>query len=270
MREALLRSAIYAAAFAGLYALAVLTPVGQLVDGASLGSFSFLRTEEWMPVYALRDPGALLLCICAAVAILVAGLRGRPAPAIRASVLVGATVVVNVLLDLVLVRPPLAESGYDYNTFPSGHAAVSVAAVVAVAWTRSEKTRPMYVAALSVGSFLVAVFSLLSFAHRASDIVAGLLLVGALAGLIRVVGFPKPSNTAPIPAPPRSRGIGITFALVLSAAVAILFVGVVYPQGATEWFVGMAMVLACAGLTLEIVSRAWRESRPSGIDDSGQ
>ncbi|WP_427383669.1 phosphatase PAP2 family protein [Janibacter sp. G56] len=191
-----LRTALWCAlGFVGLYAVAVLTKPGQWADDrffALAQAVAVGPSQQWLPVLA-RDvlPGAM------AVVVLIGAIRAVATGRWGAVLACLPIVVVPVLLgpflrDVVLWRP---QFGYSYpeNTLPSTHASAVVALTVAVAilWPR----RPGWIdrgLLLVVGLALVG--NVVDYAHRPSDVVASLLLVGAVAALTGWI-VPRPSPT---------------------------------------------------------------------------
>lgn len=192
MRPAIL-AVLFALAFALLFVTAILSREGQQWDAASLQALPELRGEEWMAVYRTRDWLAALLVAVAIAAEIEGTVRRRwTAVLAAASLMVMTAAASHVLKRDVLPRPALGEFGYALQTFPSGHAAISLAAVVAVVWLGPRWLRPAVTAALGVIAAGVALMSVLSLAHRGSDVLGGTLLTAALASAISVIsGVPR-------------------------------------------------------------------------------
>ena len=184
---------MFGSAFALLAAVALWTRNGQRLDAATLGAFDVLRADALLRAYGVRDwlTGALL--VAAAVAGVEALVR-RAWRAVAASVLIVGLVLAASFVFKAgwLQRADLGDLAYAYNTFPSGHSAAALAAVVAVVWLKPRwLSRPVLVG-LAIVCAAVAVASLLSFAHRLSDVLGGVLLAGALAFAITAVLAPWP------------------------------------------------------------------------------
>lgn len=260
MRGSVLRFLMFSAAFTVLYALAVLTSAGQRVDTASLGSFPALREGIWMEIYSLRDFGLLALCAIAALSIVYSAFRGRYAAAARASAVIVITAVISVGLDVVLVRPALDSAGYQYNTYPSGHAALSLAAVVAVTSIRPLRHSAGFVAALAVGAFSVAMFSLFSFAHRASDVVGGVLLAGAVSALVDASSRVMKRTSRPSERATRHLAVGAVSGGVMLVACVGVLMAVMSQEEAAAALVGIATISACGALIFEITTHDWGAS----------
>lgn len=186
-------AAVYAAGFVAIYYTAILTPLGQQWDAASLGAFGWLRSEGWLAVYGTRDWIPFVLLAAGGAAGIEGLVRKRWGAVVAAGSLVALTGLASYAFKAgLLPRPHLGDFAYSYQTFPSGHTAISLAAVVAIVWFGPKWLHPVLGVVLGVVVGLVGVASLLSYAHRASDIVGGALLVGVFAcGISGVVGVPS-------------------------------------------------------------------------------
>lgn len=221
-RTTRVRSAILAVAFGVafvvLYALAILTPAGQEWDAATLGTFGWLRGEGWLSLYGARDLIPFLLLGLAAVAGVEGMIRRRWVAVVSAGALVMLTGLASFAFKGgLLPRPYLGDFAYTYQTFPSGHTAMSLAAVVAIIWFGPRWLHPIVVVVLGVVVGLVACASLLSYAHRGSDVVGGALLVGAVAFAISAIaGVPPLGRQGP-------RAIWTVIGLMGMVAGAVVF-----------------------------------------------
>lgn len=178
VRVAVVRWLVLGCSFLGLYALAVRTRAGQAHDVAAFSAVSGLH--QWFGGFAGCLRGGLpLLAAVSVVGLGISALRQR-----RGRALAGAGIVLLALpaarvLREELGRPRLGEAGYDFNTFPSGHAAALGAFLVAgylllpSAWRGTGTTRAL-VLVITVGAFA----SVVSYAHRPSDVAGGVLLAG--------------------------------------------------------------------------------------------
>lgn len=170
----------------GLYGVAVLTVPGQWLDDQIFG---WVQRPPYGP---LRDvlptaarvvlPFAMLIAL-----VLVAGWRLAVG---RWAVVAGALLVPLVSIPLarwLRVSLPRPDHGYSYvdNTMPSTHATVVVAAVVAVAMMWPSQ-RPAWLGWCLGGVVAVACLgNVVGHAHRPSDVLASVLLVIAVAGVVR-------------------------------------------------------------------------------------
>lgn len=126
-----------------------------------------------------------------AILALLALARGRWTAALAAAVVAGAPGPISLhLREGVLTRPDLGVRGYDYNTFPSTHAAAAfgLLAALLLVWPRpvdsGDVSRASFVAAL------VLLGNVTSYAHRPADVLGSLLLVSAVAALtVAALGF---------------------------------------------------------------------------------
>ena len=172
-------------ALLAVYAVAVRTSAGQRWDVAAFGDVSPLHDVAAGPASMLRDTAPLLLAVVAVALGALAVRRGRWRAALAGALaswasLVGATV----MRDVVLERPMLGGHGYVQNTLPSGHVAVVTALTLAVLLLWPGPTPPRW-AVLGGAGVVVAVAgaSVVTYAHRPSDVVAG-CLVGLLATVL--------------------------------------------------------------------------------------
>lgn len=255
----MLRFLGYAAAFVALYGLAVLTPAGQRVDDASLGAFPGLRSDAWMRMHGLGTPVLTVLCAAAGIAILWALLGRRLADATRGAAVLSAAALANLVLDETLTRPALSAAGYPHNTYPSGHAALALAAAVALAWTAGRFRVAAAAIAASCAGF-VSGSALLSFSHRASDVVGGLLMTGAVAA---AAAWPRWGGTARTTGP-RRRGAGIAVGAALLVAAVSVAVAVFVPDAAAAALAGSAMALAAVALIADVTRHALAASGRGG------
>lgn len=240
----------YAAAFVALYLAAVCTSLGQMVDASSLGVLGWLRSDAWLAFYGGRDIVLYGVLGAGAVAGIAAILRRSWRPAIYAAALVGIVAVASVVLKDVLPRPYFGDFAYLENTFPSGHAAITLAASIAIIWCNPPWMSRILVLVLGALVAFVALGSVLSFAHRASDSVGGILLTGAvscaLAALARVAA----------PAASRLRTGSMVGALV-ALGVAFLFLLATlgaFGGGDRAAPLGFAIVLGTLGATASILA----------------
>lgn len=159
--------------------VAVRTVWGQSVDANSLG----LWDEPFFP--PIREGIPVLAAVAAVGTTILALVRRRWADtAFAVGAAVVAVLVSEPLRDVVFTRPYLGNFAYLANSYPSRHVVVTLAlaAVVTRLWPSSRGRLAgewMSVAA----TVLVAVASVATSAHRASDVVGGVLLVGICAPL---------------------------------------------------------------------------------------
>ncbi|MCW4458854.1 phosphatase PAP2 family protein [Microbacterium sp. MPKO10] len=88
----------------------------------------------------------------------------------------------GLLKNLMLDRPYFGEFGYTFNTYPSGHVAVSMlAGIMVVRMLPGSHTRIVAAYGLTACVTLVGISSVTSLAHRPSDVLGGLALSGIIA-----------------------------------------------------------------------------------------
>ncbi|GAB6939776.1 phosphatase PAP2 family protein [Isoptericola variabilis] len=197
---ALAVSATSAGLFAALFALAVLTGPGQRADVAGL---ALLTGPEPVLAGVARLVRALLPVVAAGalVAVLVVAVRRRAGA--RTLVAAGLPLVVlglaTVLRDVVLPRPFLGAHGYLHNTFPSAHTATLVATCVAVVLLLGRRPSRWVAALVGTSVLLAAWANVATQAHRPSDVVGALLLVGVVAPWAVLASRPGSRDGQPIP-----------------------------------------------------------------------
>ncbi|WP_169275736.1 phosphatase PAP2 family protein, partial [Bifidobacterium moraviense] len=221
--------ALFLALAAGTWWLAVRTMMGQQFDDLALSSFASVM-PAWLsaPTVLGLPLGSSWLMISVAVAMAVAGLatalarrRWWLAGQIAAYAVVAyaaAKILKEVLPREVLVRTAVTESGVPLgNTSPSGHAALTVVAGLALTCAVPRAARA--VTGLLAGAWSVLVSALLVAQgwHRPSDIVVAYLLAAGLAlvalAFTRASGMDRPGARAASP------GVQVTCSVLVTAAV---------------------------------------------------
>ncbi|MGN6198946.1 phosphatase PAP2 family protein [Humibacter sp.] len=179
--------ACFAAAFAVVYAAMILTRAGQEIDDGSFGALGVIGIPLGATSGVIRSGGAFLLAIGALSAGASALIRRRWNDALRAALVVTLSTVGCEVLKTVLPRPDLHVGGYGDNTFPSGHMAVAFSAALAVTLTfpvnRWRRLVIITSLSLAIGTGWASV---ISFAHRPSDVIGAGLLVGACFAAVQV------------------------------------------------------------------------------------
>ena len=186
----LLLSVGCAVLFVVIYVVAVRTGIGQRLDVRAFQVLYSLAPEGTVPLFTLFSRGVVIVVLASLVTVLAVAAVGRGAwRAVLASVvIVGVTAVVTTFLrDDVLSRPRLNDEAFPQNSMPSAHASVACALVVTavILWPRR---RPWWLANAAVVVVLLACLgNVLGQAHRFSDVVASVLLVGVVSGLALAV-----------------------------------------------------------------------------------
>ncbi|GAB3611070.1 hypothetical protein GCM10027414_31960 [Humibacter ginsengiterrae] len=187
VRRSLGWSAAFAVAFLVLYALAVLTPWGLMVDGHSLGQpYAAVRSFSVLRWACPAAAGA-----AAAISVVVALVRKRWADTLVCLLAAGAVILASGWLrDDVLARLSSAVA-HGANSYPSRHVVITcaIALIVLRLWPWAKGRR--VVDALAIAAVVIdAVASVATYSHRASDTIGAVLLVGVLAPVYARGRFP--------------------------------------------------------------------------------
>ncbi|HLS03135.1 MAG TPA: phosphatase PAP2 family protein [Actinomycetales bacterium] len=197
---------IGAGALAGLSALVfgvicwifLTTATGQRIDEIAFDGSALGRTKLWRfadPVLDVVSIGfvVLVLIIAATVAIL----RQRWLLIVQVGiVLVGANFTTQLLKRLV-DRPELGIFGTagthpGMNTLPSGHTTVAMTAAIALLFVATPRLRSPVAIIGALYAAGTGVSTLVGGWHRASDVVAAMLVTGVFAGLALLLDRPRP------------------------------------------------------------------------------
>ncbi|MGC0250092.1 phosphatase PAP2 family protein [Pseudactinotalea sp. Z1748] len=186
---AALLSILFAAALLGLYTVAVRTHTGQVVD---------VTVYRWS--HGLNHGGGLsgalrsnlhvpLLAACLVLVALALGARDWHRVAAALTVAAATPVASLWLRDEVFDRPYLGDHAFVMNTLPSGHVSLSAALAVAIMILWPSRARwPIVVAGVLLATASLA--SVVAHAHRPSDVVASVLLTGAVTCAALALGGP--------------------------------------------------------------------------------
>lgn len=249
--------AVFAALLAAVYVVLVLTRAGQWLDSGSFGALGLIGAAFGSESEAIRWGGVFLLAVGAGVAGISALLRRRWLDVVKAGLVVSISTVSCEALKLALPRPALGVSGYDDNTFPSGHMALAFSAALAIAiteplprWRRQVDTSALVLAVV------VGWASTISFAHRPSDVLGAGLVVAVVASAVL---FTQSRNTIP-------RTWRVAFAYSVLGAVVLIAVGrplsVAVPT-VGDAFEALGWLVACASPVAAVVLFA-PAARPAG------
>jgi membrane-associated phospholipid phosphatase len=195
----IVRSAVVSVAFLlvgfGIYLFFLCTALGQQLDASSFGAVIWLRTLLGSWADRLRIILIVFSAVLLLVLIVIALVRKRVRDSYIAVAICVITLVASMVLkDFLVYRPDLGDYGYPYNTFPSGHESVSMAALIAAyVLLPGSLRRPVMLIPLIILGTASALFQVAAYAHRPSDVMAGALLAGAVAawfpGRARKVGI---------------------------------------------------------------------------------
>ncbi|MGN6241450.1 MAG: phosphatase PAP2 family protein [Cellulosimicrobium cellulans] len=190
--------ALLVAVFVALWAASHLTVAGQQADAGAFRTLAPLHDAGRDVAGALRR--GLPVACAAAVAVLgvVALVRRAWRDLLAAVLVVLGTVGIALGLREVLVRPDLGEHGYAYQTFPSGHVAVVGGLCVAIwllwPWPASRAVAGW--AGLGVTA-AAALASVVTYAHRPSDVVGSLLVAAAVTvAVVWLLDVPRGARAA--------------------------------------------------------------------------
>jgi hypothetical protein len=184
--------------FVGLYLVAVRTAAGQDMDDRAFELVYSLAPPGTVALMTWFARGFVIVLLAALVLLLTLAAAHRHAwrSVAVALIIVGLTVLTTTFLrDDLLTRPSVREETFPENSLPSTHVSVACALVVAavVLWP---PRRPWWlVNAACLVVLLAALGNVLAQAHRVSDVVASVLLVGAVSGLS--VALLRPTRQPP-------------------------------------------------------------------------
>lgn len=186
------------AVFVALWAASHLTAAGQQADAGAFRTLAPLHDVGRDVAGALRRGLPVACAVVVAVLGVVALVRRAWRDLVAAVLVVVGTVGIALGLREVLVRPDLGGYGYAYQTFPSGHVAVVGGLCVAIwilwPWPGSRAVAGW--AGLGVTA-VAALASVVTYAHRPSDVVGSLLVAAAVAVAVAWL------LDVPSPTPPR-------------------------------------------------------------------
>lgn len=188
MKSALQRAVGFALAVVLVYLTFVWTRVGQQLDAAAFIAAGTLASSPFgVVVHQTRTTAVVALAAAATIAGVFALIQRRLHAMSIALLLVVSSAGIAHALRAALPRPYLGEFAYRYNTLPSGHAASAAALVLAllVLLPRGAASQIMNFAAILVIT-AAALASVLSFAHRPSDVLASVFIVGCFGSLLRL------------------------------------------------------------------------------------
>ena len=175
-----------AVAFVVLYLAAVVWEPGQVVDERLLGRSQVLEFAPLPGAWPVL--GRQVLPVLLAVLLLWTVYRARPELLRLAEVggVLAGTLVVNWLLREVLLPRPFHGQAHGYvdNSFPSTHMAL-VAVLVLAVWVLAPAHPLILTSGLAAALLVAAVGQVVGHAHRPSDVLGAVLLVGIASGLIR-------------------------------------------------------------------------------------
>ncbi|WIB60626.1 phosphatase PAP2 family protein [Curtobacterium sp. MCLR17_007] len=168
-----------------VYAVAVLTPVGQRVEDSALGGVR--ETDLFGSDTALNVISVPVILLLVIVIAAVALARRRLAVGLAAGVVVLASAGTSTLVKRIAVRPEIAQSTTP-NSFPSGHATIALASLFAVLMVTPRRFRPLVLLVGAAYAVFVANQTVVYGWHRVSDIVGACAVALFWLGIVRAVG----------------------------------------------------------------------------------
>lgn len=176
---------------AAVYAVAVLTPMGQALENAALrGADQASAADSDEAWEGLGDITVWTLGIATAVIGLIALLRRKVLLAfVAVGVIVGGQVITQALKRFILPRPELVEVTGDYahNSFPSGHTTIAMTVLVAAILVVPYRCRGLAMLIVMTWSVGIGAYSVTAKWHRLSDTIGAdfvALIVGSIAALV--------------------------------------------------------------------------------------
>jgi hypothetical protein len=190
---ALFRAVGFALAMVLVYLAFVWTRVGQKLDAVAFVAAGTVASSPVDVLFSHAQTAVVVgLGALAGVAGAFALIQRRLRAVSMASLLVVASVGLARALRAELPRPYLGDFAYGYNSLPSGHTAAAAALVVALLVLLPVGRASL---TLTAGATIVITFaglaSVLSFAHRPSDVFAAIFIVGCLGSLLRLLPEPR-------------------------------------------------------------------------------
>jgi membrane-associated phospholipid phosphatase len=231
--HALIRVTVLAVCCVAAYLLFVLSSQGRMADASAFASLMPLIDVFGATADVVRQVIPFVLAALVVVLAAAALARQRWDDVARSVVLVASSLVATEGLKFLLPRPEAGGSvAIVGNSYPSGHVAVTLSlALVVVILSPTDRWHVWLALLTGAATVGVAWCSVLSTAHRASDVIGSALLVGFL---VQVVFWRKIAMVDS-----RAR-LGAAILLCAAAGAALVVVGGVFAAGPP--------VLAAAGI----------------------
>ncbi len=237
---ALIIAALLMAGVWFLWRIFVATAPGQQLEQVAFDGADYGRTHLWVFGQPLLEAvSAVYVVVALAVTVIITLFRRRWSLAVQVIVLIGgANVSTQVIKHLLLDRPDFGIPWNYGNSLPSGHTTVAASASMALLIAVPRRFRPIVALLGAVYTATMGVSTLVGNWHRASDVVAGVLVAGAWCALVSAF----PGRTARDQHEVHSAPWTI-------AAVAMLAVAAVAFGAVTVWLYGDAAAAIWAGDT---------------------
>jgi hypothetical protein len=230
--------------FVVVYSVGVLTIRGQMVENRALGASDFLDRPDGLLSFVSIGSIAVSLCVL----VLIGLASGRYRAVVRAA---GVVIVSNALAQVlkyeVLSRPAYLDDS-SANTLPSGHAVAYASVLLGLIIVVPVGLRT--IAAIGSTAVLgVVVVQLLAYGwHRASDVLAGILLVTGTAALSQLLCSDRGRDRVPVRGRPALRGLMIVSVLLVAGIVAIALVVTVDRSIATTHVLLLSGQMLCVAV----------------------
>lgn len=263
----------FAALFAVLYLLLVVTEAGQQLENLGLeGSALRTRPSQDDSLLGLESVSAVSFGIAIVVLAGVAVLRRRPHLALATVLAMGGSAVLAQLLKGLLPRPEFADlpAWLLRNSFPSGHATVAAAVGAGILMVAPARLRWIALPLAATETAIVGQATQVAGWHRASDALGGVLLVLAVSAgtlaLLAVRGLVAPEERGAVHRRIH-QALVVAALLILATAGVLLVLPLLFPllrapEGAEGAFVHLGMGLAAASATLLAVDAFGRLLEP--------
>jgi|SRR5690625_1252324 len=194
---ALAYAVIGSAAFLAVFRLFVTTTAGQRVDEVAFQGSALGRTALWRFADPILDVVSIsFVALVIIVAATVALLRQRWLLIVQVGIVMGGANIATQLFKKLVERPDLGVVGTvgpapGINTLPSGHTTVAMTATIAILLVVPPKLRPVIAIIGTAYAAGTGVSTLIGGWHRASDVVAGMLMTFIFTALALVIDKPR-------------------------------------------------------------------------------
>ncbi|BDZ47930.1 hypothetical protein GCM10025867_01710 [Frondihabitans sucicola] len=214
-------------ALGGVYTLAVLTKPGQEIEDSILRSVdggTLLKSGRALD--AISIPAILVVV---GVVVLIAFVRRRPGAALQSATLIVGAIATTQIIKAIAPRPELTTLTLS-NSFPSGHATIAVAGVLALATAFGRHLRPLIMVVGTAFAALVAEQTVAYGWHRVSDVCGACAVVMLWLAIVRsaaAVWSNDPRDTVGRRMHGFTSGLlGLAMVATLAAAGAIFSIGI--------------------------------------------
>ncbi|GAA4267093.1 hypothetical protein GCM10022256_27050 [Frondihabitans peucedani] len=223
----ILTSVASVVALGGVYSVAVLTKPGQQIEDSILRSVdggTLLKSGRALD--AISIPAVLVVV---GVVVLIAIVRRRPGAALQSATLIIGAIATTQVIKAIAPRPELTTLTLS-NSFPSGHATIAVAVVLALATAFGRRLRPVIMIIGTAFAALVAEQTVAYGWHRVSDVCGACAVVMLWLAIVRsaaALWSNDPRDTVGRRAHGFTSGVlGLAMVATLAAAGAVFSIGI--------------------------------------------